>query len=192
MKKLSVFFCILMMGLLCACGERVDEQQNVIEESSMQADGDTMDKEVYVLTFSATTIDGEKITSDCFNDSALTMINVWGTFCNPCLQEMPDLGALANEYDKSDFQIYGIITDVTEESKSEDIENAKRLIEDTQADYPHLLLNEELYINLVSASDSVPTTYFFNQQGELLGYLVGAQSKEGWKEIIDELLVETK
>ena len=192
MKRLSVFFCILMMGFLCACGKQADEQQNVIEESSMQEEDNTLDKEVYVLTFSATTIDGEKVTSDCFKDSSLTMINVWGTFCNPCLQEMPDLGALANEYDKSDFQIYGIITDVTEESKSEDIENAKRLIEDTQADYPHLLLNEELYINLVSASDSVPTTYFFNQQGELLGYLVGAQSKEGWKEIIDELLVETK
>ena len=183
---------MLMMGLFCACGKPADEQQNVIEEATTQENNDTTDKEVYVLTFSATTIDGEEVTSDCFKDSTLTMINVWGTFCNPCLQEMPDLGALANEYDNSEFQIYGIITDVTQESNSEDIENAKLLIKDTQANYPHLLLNEELYVNLVSASDSVPTTYFFNQQGELLGYFVGAQSKEGWKEIIDELLVKAK
>ena len=45
-------------------------------------------------------------------------------------------------------------------------------------------------MNLVGASDSVPTTYFFNNKGELLGYLVGAQSKEVWKQIIDGLLAE--
>lgn len=67
---------------------------------------------------------------------------------------------------------------------------AKKIIEETGANYPHLLLNEELYVNLVGASDSVPTTYFFNQSGELLGYLKGAQSKDAWEQIIDSLLEE--
>jgi hypothetical protein len=44
---------------------------------------------------------------------------------------------------------------------------------------------------LVSASDSVPTTYFINQKSELVGYLIGAQSKENWIAIIDSLLSET-
>ena len=34
----------------------------------------------------------------------------------------------------------------------------------------------------------VPTTFFFNNESELLGYVVGAQSKETWVAIIEDLL----
>lgn len=144
--------------------------------------------EPYILSFEATTIDGEPLTSDCFADSKLTMINVWATYCNPCLNEMPDLGEIANSYDASEFQIIGIISDVMADSEDGDIENAKDLIAQTKADYPHVLLNESLYSNLVGGVDSVPTTFFVNQKGEMLGYVIGAQSKESWEEIIHELL----
>ena len=106
--------------------------------------------------------------------------------------EMPDLGEIAASYDTSDFQIIGIISDVAEDAGEEDITNAKDLIQQTGANYPHLLLNQSLYINLVGAIDSVPTTFFINQEGEVMGYVVGAQSKEAWEEIINDLLAENK
>ena len=104
---------------------------------------------------------------------------------------MPDLGEIATAYDAADFQLIGIVSD-TVEGDEDMLTDAKAIIEETGANYPHLLLNEELYVNLVGASDSVPTTYFFNEKGELLGYLVGAQSKETWEEIIDGLLEEVE
>lgn len=156
-----------------------------------ESTAETEAQEPYILTFEATTIDGEEMTSDIFADSKLTMINVWATYCNPCLMEMPDLGEIATEYDKADFQIVGIISDVTTDAADTDITAAKDLIEDTKATtYPHLLLNQSLYYNLVGATDSVPTTFFVNQEGELLGYLVGSQSKDAWVAIIEELLSE--
>jgi thiol-disulfide isomerase/thioredoxin len=137
------------------------------------------------------TIDGETITSDCFADSKLTMLNVWATYCNPCLREMPDLGELAVSYDSSDFQMLGAISDISVFSEADAIAAAVELIEKTGATtYPHLLLNESLYQNLIGGVDSVPTTFFINNQGELLGYVVGSQSKETWKGLIDELLAE--
>ena len=150
---------------------------------------DTTEQEVYVLEFEATTTDGEEITSDVFAESKLTMINVWATYCNPCLAEMPDLGEIATEYDKADFQMIGIISDVMSDGAQEDIDYAKQLIAETGAiTYPHLTLNTSLYMNLVGAVDAVPTTFFFNQKGELLGYLPGAQAKVTWKALIDDLL----
>ncbi len=149
-------------------------------------------EETYVLKFEAGTIDGEALTAECFGDSKLTMINVWATYCNPCLSEMPDLGEIAASYDATDFQIIGIISDVMAESGEEDIEYAKELITQTGANYPHLLLNESLYSNLVGAVSSVPTTFFVNQEGEVLGYVVGAKSKGDWEAIINELLAETQ
>lgn len=163
-----------------SAGEESTAEQEVQEES----------EETYVLKFEAGTIDGEALTAECFGDSKLTMINVWATYCNPCLSEMPDLGEIAASYDTADFQILGIISDVMDESGEEDIEYAKELINQTGANYPHLLLNESLYSNLVGAVSSVPTTFFVNQEGEVLGYVVGAKSKGDWEAIINELLAE--
>lgn len=160
------------------------------EELTAEQDAQEESEETYVLTFEAFTIGGESLTSECFGDSKLTMINVWATYCNPCLSEMPDLGEIAASYDATDFQIIGIISDVMAESGEEDIEYAKELITQTGANYPHLLLNESLYSNLVGAVSSVPTTFFVNQEGEVLGYVVGVKSKGDWEAIINELLAE--
>lgn len=202
--KFRIISILLTALVLTGCGQDRTLESNftteVSTESQTQAGSEnqgenaaqeTESTEPYVLTFEASTMDGETMTSDCFADSRLTMLNVWATYCNPCLNEMPDLGEIATEYDKADFQMIGIISDVSEFSEEDALTTAKDLIEQTgAATYPHLPLNQSLYSNLVGAVDSVPTTFFINQKGELLGYIVGAQSKETWEGIIDELLAE--
>lgn len=186
--RLLVLFVSLFF--LVGCGAVTDNHSHVTSETPTNHDHSTETEEPYYLTFEAKTIDGEEMTSDVLADSKLTMINIWATYCNPCLSEMPDLGQIAASYDKSDFQLIGIVSDVTDTSSEKDIENAKNLIVETQANYPHLLLNESLYMNLVGGVDSVPTTFFVTQEGEVLGYVIGARDKESWVAIIDELLAE--
>lgn len=146
------------------------------------------DQETGAVTFETQDMDGNTITSDIFSQSRLTMINVWATYCAPCLNEMPDLGALAQEYDKADFQLIGIISDVMAQSDSDTIDYAAKLIDQTGAAYPHLFLNESLYYALLSDVMAVPTTFFFDQDGQLLDTVVGSQDKTAWKEQIDGLL----
>jgi len=200
--KLKVSVILLMIGIMLAgCGSeekstgdtgRFQESSNesTKERTEENTEESTEEAAPYILTFEATTTEGETITSDCLADSKLTMINVWATYCNPCLMEMPDLGEIAAEYDKSEFQILGIVSDVTTEDGQESVDYAKELIEETKADYPHLLLNESLYVNLVGGTSAVPTTFFVKQDGEVLGYVVGANTKEGWVELINQLLAE--
>ena len=178
--KLLIF--LLSLFCLTGCGAATDNDTSVTSE--------TISEEPYILTFTAPTIDGDEMTSDILADSKLTMINVWATYCSPCLNEMPDLGAIASDYDKADFQLIGIISDVSDTSSETEIENAKELIAQTQANYPHLLLNESLYMNLVGGIDSVPTTFFVTNEGEVLGYVIGARDKESWVKLIDKLLQE--
>ncbi len=167
----------------------ISSQGNVGASQNTESNAPS-EEEPYILEFTAKTVDGETFTAERLGDSALTMINVWGTFCSPCLNEMPDLGEIAASYDPEVFQMWGIISDVMEDASEKEIENAKTLIEETKANYPHLLLNEALYGNLVGASEYVPTTYFFNQNAELLGYVVGAKSKTEWQSIIEQLLTD--
>lgn len=140
------------------------------------------------VSFEAFTIDGEEMTSDIFSRSRLTMVNVWATYCNPCLREMPGLGELASEYETEDFQLIGIISDVMDGSDEEALGNAQYLIRETGASYPHLLLNESLYYGMLVDVSAVPTTFFFNSEGTLLDTVVGSMEKEDWKEKIDEFL----
>lgn len=185
MRRKVLVLLLVLMVLLTGCSQNEKEQiPPTQEEESVQEEAP------YVLTFEGTTVDGETLTSDCFADSKLTMINVWATYCNPCLAEMPDLGEIATSYDSAEFQMIGIISDVTDTAGEEEIQTAKDLIAETRANYPHLLLNESLYTNLVGAVEAVPTTFFVNQKGEALGYIVGSQSKESWEEIINGLLEE--
>lgn len=212
--KRMILTAMLLSLLLVSCG-RENGQKNTIDnaiESTVQTDTpaeniigaqtDTKtntqtetsseETDAYILTFEASTIEGAPLTSECFADSKLTMINVWATYCNPCISEMPDLGEIAASYDRSEFQIIGIVSDVTEDADEKMIDTARNLVEDTGANYPHLLLNESLYTNLVEMVDAVPTTFFVNRKGEVLGYAVGSQSKGTWEELIDEILVEVE
>lgn len=204
---------VALCGLLAGCGakEKLPGDEIVIDpagdvETTVDSTGDDgaqsdahengtagsqQAQEPYILTFEATTTEGETLTSDIFAQSKLTMINVWATYCNPCLAEMPDLGEIATEYEVADFQMIGIISDVMAESTADEMDYAKELITQTNATtYPHLLLNESLYVNLVGAVSALPTTFFVNQEGELLGYLTGAQAKITWTSLIDDLLSE--
>ena len=158
------------------------------ESSGTNASSGKSDSLPLPVTFEAADMEGNEVSSSIFSESKLTMINVWATYCNPCLQEMPDLGELSGEYDSGEFQIIGVISDVQEGADQDTLDKASSLIEQTGADYPHLLLNESLYEAMLTEVTAVPTTFFFDSNGMFLDTLVGSRDKDEWKEIIDALL----
>ena len=189
MKRLVLI--VLGCLMLTACGGQ-DVTEPTVEESqtSTEAPAETGQPEKYYLTFTAADVEGQEVSSEILGKSKLTMLNIWATYCNPCLEEMPYLGELAAEYDPAEFQIVGILSDVSEQSAQEDIDYAKELIAQTGANYPHLLLGQDLYSTLVGGVSAVPTTFFVKQDGEVLGYVTGAADKATWEELINELLAE--
>lgn len=142
------------------------------------------------IVFQGQDMEGNEVSSDILSQSKLTMINVWATYCNPCLSEMPELAQLPDEYAAGDFQLIGIISDVMEGADQKTMEQAKSLIEQTGADYPHLLMNLSVYQALMTDVRAVPTTFFLDSEGNLLDTVVGAMDKDSWKEKIDGLLEE--
>lgn len=124
-----------------------------------------------------------------FQDYSLTMINVWGTFCGPCLKEMPDLGALQDEYEPKGVNIVGIVVDVQDGALQvipEQIELAREIAESTGADYTHLTVTEEMIDSVLGQFDSIPVTFFVDGDGNIVSeYYVGAREKEKWIEIIE-------
>lgn len=137
------------------------------------------------ITFEGTDLEGNTISQEVFSRSKLTMVNVWATYCNPCLREMPGLGELAAEHDGSEFQMIGVVSDVWE---GENQELAESLVQQTGANYPHLLVNDSISHALLAGVTAVPTTFFFDAEGAYLGGVVGSAEKSAWEELIHELL----
>lgn len=142
------------------------------------------------IAFECQDMDGSTVTDSVFAGSKLTMVNVWATYCNPCLSEMPGLGELAGAYEPDEFQIIGVISDVMEDGDEAAIENAAALIEATGADYTHLLLNESIYRALLTEVAAVPTTFFVDENGVVVDTVIGAMEKSAWEEKINALLEE--
>lgn len=193
--KRYVLLCIVTLLLLGGCGRNeVPEKDDtdVEAESAVLLDEDVSEgavqEEAGLISFEGQDTEGNIISSSILAESRLTMVNVWATYCNPCLREMPGLGELAKEYDPGDFQIIGIISDVQEGAPEKALEYAVGLIEQTGADYPHLLLNESLYRALLTEVNVVPTTFFLDESGAVLDVVVGSMEKAAWEEKINGLL----
>jgi rhodanese-related sulfurtransferase/thiol-disulfide isomerase/thioredoxin/predicted small secreted protein len=146
-------------------------------------------------SFRAATIQGAPVDESIFSGHRLNMVNVWATFCSPCLNEMPDLGKLPSKYDSADFQIIGVPIDTLDSSgavSQSQVELARSLAEQTGAGYTHLLPTADLMSAGLNGVSAVPTTFFFDSTGKQVGQAYeGARSAAEWQAIIDGLLAET-
>ena len=188
--------CILLLAvpsvLLSGCaktginggtdGSPTQEAENTLSSGSEDASSS--------ITFEALDMEGNTVSAGIFAETKLTMVNVWATYCNPCLREMPGLGELAEEYAPVEFRIVGVISDVMEGADQKTMDLAADLIEQTGAGYTHLLLSESLYYALLTDVTAVPTTFFINEDGEILDIVIGSMEKSAWEEKVNALLEE--
>ncbi len=148
-------------------------------------------EETGLTSFSANSLDGITRTEALFKDHPLTMVNLWGTYCGPCIEEMPALAELHQEYADQGVQVVGIVADVMNHTDSQ-AEKARNILENAGANYVNLLPNQSM-AKFLQPFVYVPTTVFLDQEGNQVGEpYIGARSKEDWKQIIDKLLKETK
>lgn len=146
--------------------------------------------------FKSVALTGETVDQSIFAGHKLTMINIWGTYCNPCISEMPGLGDLNRAYEEGEFQVIGMIVDMLNTDGSVHpmaVDAAWQIIDATGADYMHLLPTDDIIIMKLQYLTAVPETVFVDSQGNILTpetQYLGARDYEGWKEIVDGLLAE--
>jgi len=138
--------------------------------------------------FSSKTIDGEGVTNAIFSERKLTMINFWGTFCPPCISEMPDLGKLGRSMPEGSMLV-GVVLDVGD---ADTLNDAKRIRDRANADFPHILpaAGMNAYLTTIAA---VPTTIFVDSQGRIVGEpLVGSRSEAAYRAELEKALGQLK
>ena len=72
------------------------------------------------IEFETTDLDGNPVQSrDLFGKNALTMVNVWTTWCGACLYELPSLQSLSERVSKKNVAVVGIVMDIQNPEDSE-------------------------------------------------------------------------
>ena len=184
MKKLIVVFMIAMTAAIAGCDEsnKVSEHNEDVPNPNVAA----VQVSGTFPTFSAKDLNGNQITSDIFNKKKLTIVNIWGTFCPPCIGEMPELGKWAKEM-PSDVQLIGIVCDVRGDDDTQTIDAAKKILHDSKANFINIVPNNEIAQYLTNV-EAVPTTIFINNKGEIVGNPIIGADVDGYKNFVKNYL----
>jgi|GEM_PF-2314633 len=104
----------------------------------------------------------------------VTLINLWGVWCIPCIKEMPELVKMEEEYGDKGFQIIGLnVGDA--DGNTETVENIEGFRKKQNLNYKlgwvdRSVLGEFYKLARISA---VPQSFLINRSGKLVGVFVG-------------------
>ena len=122
--------------------------------------------------FSSKTLDGSPVNSAVFAGKKLTMINLWATWCPPCVHEMPDLGNLARSMPEG-TQLMGILLDADDAGA---IQKAQAILAKSNADFLQVCLSNDMN-SFMRGVSAIPTTIFVDSGGRIVGDpVVGART----------------
>lgn len=155
-----------------------DKLANQIKEEK-----DKEAKEFKMAEFSAKNLNGEDITLDYIKKNKLTMINIWTTWCGPCVGEMPELAKLSKDMIPEGVKLLGICVDGGDET-----EVAKQIISDAKVEFDVIIPDENIENGLLKLADGYPTTLFIDREGKLVGEKkVGAPFENVEEEYLKEI-----
>lgn len=209
MKRAAAILLIatLSFGIISGCGNGGQEAQSGADTAQSETDqletaqpdasqepsqtAEAVSPEDILMNYTVKDLELNDVAlADYVKGNKLTMINFWGTFCGPCISEMPELGEVERNYKDKGFEIVGLTTDVADLQGNYDesvIDDARSIIEDTGITYPVLVAPAQLMVDI--GLQYVPTSYFLDSEGNVLGSAeIGSKSGEEWEEVINGYL----
>lgn len=207
MKKISIFCLTGMLALgLWACSSSKDgsadsstSETAKIKDSSEEGSktekntGNSSEEQeigengfpVNMPQFTTKDMDGNKVTNDIFAEYDLTVVNFWATYCNPCIDELPELAEWKKEL-PDNVNLIGLLVDVDEKG-SEQYKLAEKIISQIGADYQHLIATEE-FDDIISNLVGVPTTFFVDSTGKIIGEPFAGADVSAYKQTVEDYL----
>lgn len=195
------FLMMLLISLILAGGCSAGADKDVAGDASVKEESQDQGNEEEpgfdgMTSFQTKDIYGNDINQDIFQNHKLTLVNVWGTYCGPCLDEMPYLGELQTEYASKGVNIVGIVIDVQDESLEildDQIELAREISNQTGAGYTHMIISDEMFDTILNQFDAIPASFFVDSNGNIVSeFYIGSRSKDDWTGIIEENLENLK
>lgn len=119
----------------------------------------------------------------------VVLVNLWATWCAPCLKELPELAKLQEQYRDKGLQVLAVTLDEPDILET----RVKRIWRERAASLPAYLQTEASSDKFVSVIDPawaeiMPTNYVLDRQGKLKATLTGGKTLAEFEAAIQPLL----
>jgi peroxiredoxin len=112
----------------------------------------------------------------------VVLINLWATWCPPCIAEMPNLAAVYNAYKAEGFVILGV-------NDQERKETVLDFLAHNALPYP-ILLDPDSRVARAYGTDFLPASFLIDRGGVLRNILPGQSNRAKLEAAIKPLLTE--
>lgn len=117
----------------------------------------------------------------------VVLVNLWATWCGPCVREMPDLSTISEELKDKKFRMIGI--NVFQQEKSKKVED---FLKSNPVSYTILDGNQQVVDAFGEANganiEAVPTTFIIDKDGKIAETIVGGRDKESFLKLISKYM----
>lgn len=118
-----------------------------------------------LLDFDFITLNGEKRKLSDFKGKVI-LLDFWGTWCGPCVSEIPNLVKVYNKYKSFGFEIISISSDLMMNTKNEG--NFKLFVEQRNMNWIHTLDDKNQTIHRLYEISHWPTLYLIDKTGIII------------------------
>lgn len=125
--------------------------------------------------FTLRSLEGKEVSLSDYRGKVV-LINIWATWCAPCVYEIPELVKLREDYKEKGFEILGIVVNSPENQ-------VKNMVEKYRMAYPILWGTETALAKLGSIS-AIPRTFVVNSRGEIVEDITGRHTYEDFERLI--------
>ncbi len=167
MKRNAFVFAVLAIAILgmLAFGKWVDRQRQMRPSKSLVGDV----RGAQAPDFELVSLDGRKVKLSDFRGKAV-VLNFWATWCAPCKVEMPWFVDLQNQYGNNGLTILGVAMDDSDPQK------IAQFASEMGVNYP-VLLGTNKVSEEYGDVEYLPTTFYINRQGRIVGKVAGLIGK---------------
>ena len=122
-------------------------------------------------------------------DARVVLVNVWATWCQPCVEEFPDLMAVYQEYKDQGLKLVFISADFEGQTDS-----AIAFLKAQGVDFPSYLKlsSDRAFINTLDPNwpGAIPATWLYDSEGNKRYFWLGKTSREQFEKKIRDVLME--
>ncbi len=182
----------LAAGVTACSGEKKTGQETTASTASTKADPSKTDAKVDTQSessekfteFKAKTVSGDELTNDVFKSSKLTVVNVWGSWCGPCVAEIPELQKFYESMKDQGVNVIGVAQDA-----DTDLDAVKEVIEKNKVTYPNLIPEGKLK-DFVMTLQAFPTTLLVDSEGNIVAKDLGGKDMAGFTKMVNDQLTK--
>lgn len=135
------------------------------------------------ITLQGTTLEGEEFALDQVDQKVL-VLNTWGSWCPPCIEEMPALQEFWENYERKDVMLLGLV-------QRDSVETAQAFLRSRKITFPQLRDNGGGTLRgLQGATAATPTTLVLDAQRRIAARVSGPVELSTLTELVDDVLAE--